>query len=59
MEVALGENACLLFIGVTDTTAASAQLCGGVTADQLQGFGGQFVLGDQNRLPVPAALPDQ
>ena len=55
MDAVLGTNALLLFIGVTDVTAASAQLAGGVTAAQLQDFGGQFVLGDQNLLPVPAA----
>jgi hypothetical protein len=55
MQVELGDNGCLLLLGVADAAAAAGQVRSGVTAAQLQDLGGQIVLGDQNQLPVPAA----
>jgi hypothetical protein len=55
MPVALADSGCLLLLGVNDATSAAGQVRSGVTAAQLQGLGGQLVLGDKNQLPVPVA----
>jgi hypothetical protein len=53
MVVTLADNGCLLQIGVPDATNAALQVRDGVTSAQLQSFGGAFLLGPDNMLPVP------
>jgi len=49
-------NVSLIYLGVADNTGLSQQLAAGVTAAQLQAFGGQLVLQpNNNQLSVPGS----
>jgi hypothetical protein len=59
MEVQLGSagggrtNACLLQLGAYDRETLDQQLCEGVRPEHLANFGGELVLGQDNKLVVP------